>query len=116
MEIRVMATLKFFLDTRAIKPESSAPLKIQLTHNRQVTFIALNIKLRPDQWDAVSLSVKNHPQKKHLNDSIRLKMSMAEVSLHDALCAGKRPDISAKELKAIIISAMTGVQSLLSTA
>ena len=63
MEIRVMATLKFFLDTRAIKPESSAPLKIQLTHNRQVSFIALNIKLRPDQWDAVSLSVKNHPQK-----------------------------------------------------
>ena len=106
-----MATLKFFLDTRAIKPESSAPLKIQLTHNRQVTFIALNIKLRPDQWDAVSLSVK-----KHLNNSIRLKMSMAEVSLHDALCAGKKPDISAKELKAIIISAMTGVQSLLSTA
>ncbi len=110
MEIRVMATLKFFLDTRAVKPESPAPLKIQLTHNRQVTFIALNIKLRPDQWDSVSLSVKNHPQKKHLNDSIRLKMSMAEVSLHDALCAGKRPDISAKELKAIIISAMTGVQ------
>ena len=105
-----MATLKFFLDTRAVKPESPAPLKIQLTHNRQVTFIALNIKLRPDQWDSVSLSVKNHPQKKHLNDSIRLKMSMAEVSLHDALCAGKRPDISAKELKAIIISAMTGVQ------
>lgn len=103
-----MATLKIYLDTRSVKDGAPAPLKIQLTHNRQVTFIPLNIKITPEQWDKASSSVINHPRKRMLNESIRLQLGKAEIAIHDLLGAGRRSDIPVVKLKERLVAILSG--------
>ena len=82
MEIRVMATLKFFLDTRAVKPESPAPLKIQLTHNRQVGEVIYRI---PAFNDLRQQPIRKSNRNARDRDRLNITCSFAVLSSRETM-------------------------------
>lgn len=65
----IMITTKLYLDTRRLKDDGTAPLKLSVTNNRKTTYINLGINLRPIHWDSKSLQVLGS-QKIMLNQQI----------------------------------------------
>lgn len=62
-----MATTKFFLDTRRAKPGSPSVLKVVINHRNTRSYVSLDAKLLPEQWDAEHSRVINHPNERLLN-------------------------------------------------
>lgn len=62
-----MATTSFFHDTRRTKPGCASVLKMAIAHNCTRSYVSLDAKLLPDQWDEVHSQVINHPNKQVLN-------------------------------------------------
>ena len=62
-----MANIKFFLDTRRTKPGSLSVLKLVITHNNTRSYVSLDAKLLPRQWDSKRSRVINHPDAEWLN-------------------------------------------------
>lgn len=65
-----MATTKFYLDTRATKTGTEAPLKLSITHKGKTVQIPLGIKLKPVNWDERLGKVTGLPNKAYLNTYI----------------------------------------------
>lgn len=63
-----MATINFYLDTRATGYDKPAPLKISIRHRNKATFIPTGISLLPEQWDDITRKVVNHPRKVAYNN------------------------------------------------
>lgn len=63
-----MATINFYLDTRATGFDKPAPLKISIRHRNKATFIPTGISLLPEQWDDITRKVVNHPRKVAYNN------------------------------------------------
>ena len=63
-----MATISFYLDTRATGWDKPAPLKISIRHRNKATFIPTGISLLPEQWDDITHKVVNHPRKVAFNN------------------------------------------------
>lgn len=63
-----MATINFYLDTRATGYDKPAPLKISIRHRNKATFIPTGISLLPEQWDDITRKVVNHPRKVAFNN------------------------------------------------
>lgn len=62
-----MASTKFYLDSRRAKPGQPSVLKIAIGHGNKTSYISLDAKLLPEQWDAMKEKVKDHPDKMILN-------------------------------------------------
>lgn len=62
-----MASTKFYLDCRRAKPGQPSVLKIAIGHVNKTSYISLDAKLLPTQWDSVKEKVKEHPDKQMLN-------------------------------------------------
>lgn len=65
-----MATINFYLDTRATGFDKPAPLKISIRHRNKATFIPTDISLLPEQWDDVKQKIVNHPRASIYNNKI----------------------------------------------
>lgn len=63
-----MATISFYLDTRATGYDKPAPLKISIRHRNKATFIPTGVSLLPEQWDDITRKVVNHPRKVAFNN------------------------------------------------
>ena len=105
LEKTAMATTKIYLDTRASKPGAEAPLKIRLTHQRQVCNFSLGIKLTPEQWDDANKRVISHKRLKCLNEYIRQRYLDIEIAILDTLKTKGR-NISVQELKREVLRAI----------
>lgn len=62
-----MASTKFYLDCRRAKPGQSSVLKIVISHNSKTSYISLDARLLPSQWDALTERVKDIPDKVSVN-------------------------------------------------
>ena len=105
LEKTAMATTKIYLDTRASKPGAEAPLKIRLTHQRQVCNFSLGIKLTPEQWDDANKRIISHKRLKCLNEYIRQRYLDIEIAILDTLKTKGR-NISVQELKREVLRAI----------
>lgn len=65
-----MATTKFYLDTRNIKPGKEAPLKLAVTKKGNTALIPLDVHICPSQWDKDAGKIVAHPNKYLLNTYI----------------------------------------------
>ena len=99
-----MATLKLYLDSRATKDGSSAPLKAAITNKGATTLIALNIKLLPSQWDDRSRRVTNHPNKLFLNNYIARRVLDIETILLKLTESGSIGKMKLSEIKKCVLS------------
>lgn len=62
-----MASTKFYLDCRRAKPGQPSVLKIAIGHGNKTSYVSLDAKLLPNQWDSIKEKVKEHPDKQILN-------------------------------------------------
>lgn len=99
-----MSSIKIYLDARAIKDDSLAPLKVMINHNSQSAFIPLNVKIRPSQWDEKNQLVDNHTQKKSLNKFLTIKKNEYELALLELSSIKNIYNLSAKDLKYELLS------------
>lgn len=78
-----MANLKIYLDGRRLKADGTAPLKIFISHMRQVRYVSLGISLNPCMWDAERCMVTDeHPSHLRLNNTIaRFKLRAEDAML-----------------------------------
>ena len=65
-----MATINFYLDTRATGWDKPAPLKISIRHRNKATYIPTDINLLPEQWDGEKQKIVNHPRAAMYNNKL----------------------------------------------
>lgn len=68
---------RFYLDKRAGKNGKNIPLKVAIASCHKTAFIATDVKLNENQWNAKTQKVIEHPSKKELNK--RLGILKAQV-------------------------------------
>lgn len=84
-----MATISFYLDTRATGRDKPAPLKIAIRHRNKATYIPTDIYLLPEQWDAEKQKIVDHPRAVMYNNKLAHRkldvegelLSLAEMML-----------------------------------
>ena len=97
-----MATLKLYLDTRAISKDGRAPLKIALNHKGSTALINLDIKLEPKQWNGSE--VVKHPLKQYYNSTIAEQKLRLEKKLIALSSEGYLSGLTANGIKNIIMT------------
>ena len=66
-----MATVRLYLDRRAVKDGSApAPLKLGISDQGSTVYIGLNVRVLPSQWDAKTEKVTARPDKASINTYI----------------------------------------------
>ena len=99
-----MITTKLYLDTRAIKDDDPAPLKVAITKKRQAAYISLGIKLTKKQWDAKKQRIIDAPNKLRLENYIKNKMMEIENAIMDLQTKGELTKQTATQLKNKVIA------------
>ena len=74
-----MATINFYLDTRATGWDKPAPLKISVRHRNKSTLLPTGISLLPEQWDNVTRKVVNHPNRMTYNNALARRILDVEL-------------------------------------
>lgn len=79
-----MATVRLYLDRRAVPDGMPAPLKLAFTEKGSTCYLGLDVKVAPSQWDQKSEKVLAHPKKAVLNAYL-LNMKAKAVDLIEKL-------------------------------
>ena len=83
-----MATINFYLDTRATGWDKPAPLKISIRHRNKATYIPTDINLLPEQWDSEKQKIVNHPRAAMYNNKLAHRKLDVESELLNLAEAG----------------------------
>lgn len=83
-----MATINFYLDTRATGWDKPAPLKISIRHRNKATYIPTDINLLPEQWDGEKQKIVNHPRAAMYNNKLAHRKLDVESELLNLAEAG----------------------------
>ena len=86
---QIMATLKFYLDTRHAKKDGTFPLKIKIAQKKEAKFVNLNVSLKTEQWDSMENKIINHKRKSMLNSYIKERMMEVENMVYSLMKEGK---------------------------
>lgn len=103
-----MITLHFYLDIRAVKPGSPAPLKLGVGKRQRTAYILTGVSLLPSEWDARLQRVIKHPRAKVLNSDLARMKAQAEDFLRPLIYNGELADLSATEIRDIVKSHFYG--------
>lgn len=95
-----MAKLALVLDTRS--GNGKFPLKVRISTKKTKSYIGLNIRLTPEQWNEEEEKIVGHKDEKALNLFIENKMTMIKSILLKLDLAGITDNYSATELRDII--------------
>ena len=101
--ITAMATISFYLDTRATGYDKPAPLKISIRHRNKSTFIPTGISLLPEQWDDITHKVVNHPRKMAYNNILAHRKLDVESEVLRLAEAGVLSMMKMSELRSAIM-------------
>lgn len=94
-----MASIKFYFDDRRAKPDKPVILKLAVAHKSKTSYVSLDIKLLPSQWDERGCKVKNHPDKVAYNAFISDERRKAEAALAELAKNGSLATMSIFELR-----------------
>lgn len=83
-----MATVKFYLDTRATGLDKPAPLKITIRHHNSAILLTTGVSLLPEQWDNITQRVVNHPRKVAFNNMLAHRLLDVETEVLRLVEAG----------------------------
>lgn len=95
----IMATSKFILDQRSVKPGKPAPLKVSIAHQHKTRLISLNIYLKPQEWDVAAERVVNHASKAQYNAFIAGVRAKVENTLIRLMESGEIASMDATALQ-----------------
>lgn len=94
-----MASIKFYFDDRRAKPDKPVILKLAVAHKSKTSYVSLDVKLLPSQWDERGSKVKNHPDKEAYNAFIADERRKAEAELAELAKSGTLGSMSIFELR-----------------
>ena len=95
-----MAKLALVLDTRS--GNGTFPLKVRISTKKTKSYIGLNIRLAPEQWNEEEEKIVGHKDEKTLNLFIENKMTLIKSILLKLDLAGITNNYTANELRDII--------------
>ncbi len=96
-----MAITRFFLDTRNLKSDV-ATLRVAIAHQRKTSYIKLEARLRPDQWDSKRNKIVNHPDQSRLNVYISGVMQQVNKFVLNLADDGRLTAMTAVEIRDFI--------------
>ena len=96
---QIMATLKFYLDTRHAKKDGTFPLKIKIAQKKEAKFVNLNVSLKTEQWDSMENKIINHKRKSMLNSYIKERMMEVENMVYSLMKEGKINSMDVTSIK-----------------
>lgn len=96
---RIMATTKFYLDSRAVPKGKAAPLKLAITKKGETSLLHLNVQLLPSQWDKKAGKISNHPNKLFLNTYINKRRIEVDTAILMLTESGQIGGMRAKDIK-----------------
>lgn len=96
----IMAKLALVLDTRS--GNGTFPLKVRISTKKTKSYIGLNIRLSPEQWNDENSKIVNHDDEKSLNLFVENKMTIFKSILLKLDLARQTDNYSANELRDII--------------
>lgn len=99
-----MITTKLYLDTRAVKSDEPAPLKVAITKKRQAAYISLGVKLRKEQWDAKRQKIIDAPNKLRLENFVKNKMMEIENAIMELQTKGELSKQTATQIKNKVVA------------
>lgn len=94
-----MTTVHLYLDKRSIKRGQEAPLKIGINKHGSSAYISLNLRIYPSQWDAGKERVKDHPNKKAIQNYIDTQRNKVTNIVMDLTKDGKLAKLTATQVK-----------------
>ncbi len=94
-----MATTKFYLDTRAVKGESHAPLKVVITKHGHASYISLDVKLLPSQWDEKKQRVINIENQSKINNYINNRKLQIDNAIMELSSHGELTKMTSTQIK-----------------
>lgn len=98
-----MATIRYYLDTRASGFDKPAPLKMSIRHKNKATLIPIGVSLYPEQWDNITQKVVNHPRSAMYNNMIAHRLIAVEGEILRLADAGALPFMRMSELRTAIL-------------
>lgn len=101
-----MITTSFYLDTRATKPGSPAPLKLSVTKNGSTSYIPIGVSLLPAQWDKTAKRVIGHPRKSFLNTYLQQKKLDIDEVVLSMMKRGGYASLSVTQIKKEILASL----------
>lgn len=101
-----MITTSFYLDTRATRPGTEAPLKVSVTKNGSTSYIPIGVSLLPSQWDKTAKRVIGHPRKSFLNTYLQQKKLEIDEVVLSMMKNGGYASKSVTQIKKEIISSL----------
>ncbi|MDO5525669.1 MAG: site-specific integrase [Prevotella sp.] len=102
-----MATIKIYLDMRGVSKGNAAPLKIAITKHSSTSYIGLDVKVQPSQWDAKSEKVKDAKNKAQINNYIHNRKSEVENLLMRLTADGELTGFTCTQIKNKLLSILS---------
>ena len=100
-----MATLRLYLDTRAVRADGTYPIKLAVNHHGGTSLISLNQFIRKDEWDRRMCRVRKRSDKDAINDYLLDRLNFYNKMMMQTQCRDTyRGDITAKQLRDLILS------------
>lgn len=94
-----MATTKFYLDTRAVKGDNYAPLKVVITKHGHASYISLDIKLLPSQWDEKRQRATNIENQNKINNYIYNRKVQIDNAIMELSSRGELTKMTSTQIK-----------------
>lgn len=95
-------TIKPLLDTRSIRRDGTAAIRLIITYNNTSTSISLGVSVSPEQWDCTRKEVTKHPQKASINAMIRRNQAKYECEAMKIVTSGCSLPKTAAGIKKIL--------------
>lgn len=94
-----MANTRFYLDLRRTKNGSPAILKIAIAHKGSSSFISMDVKLLPEQWDDEKQKVRKHSEQLRLNSYIVELKQKVDAVIISLMQENKISEMTATQIK-----------------
>lgn len=94
-----MATVKYYLDTRATKPGDPAPIRLAIRTRNSAAFLSTDIRVLPSEWDAASGKVIGNARRKLYNKFLEEYRIQVLNTILDLKLRGELAEMSAVQLR-----------------
>lgn len=98
----IMASLKFYHDTRKKSKTGTHPIMIVVRNGKSTAQINTNVRVEPKQWDKEAQAIINHPAAKSLNRILLARMQHMDTQLMLIMATRNIDTMGADELKYLL--------------
>lgn len=103
-----MAKLKPYLDTRTLRSDGKAQVKIAVNHKGSSSYIPLGIYVEPDNWDTYTGKITKGGNRAVMNATIGRRISEMETALLELTQQGRLKGLSAAKVKDLLVKVVNG--------